>query len=98
MSTLFGMWYARLPTYHGLQSMSVLTFLSARTASLYDFAVIAPLMLIRAFVANMASMKPICPNDWGAIFGAYFFRIWNISAESGPTVGEIRANSLLIQR
>src|SRR5665213_3035227 len=98
MSVLFGMWYARLPTYHGLQSMSVLMFFRARTASLYDFAVIAPLMFIRAMVANFASMKPICPNDWGAIFDAYFLRIWNIRAESGPTVGAISENSLLIQR
>ena len=34
------MWYgSALPTYHGLQSMSVLMFLSFRTAALYDFAV-----------------------------------------------------------
>src|SRR3954447_9831928 len=78
--------------------MSVFWFLSALTAALYDFAVIAPLMLMSALVANFPSMKPICPNACGAIFGAYFFRIWNISAESGPTLGSTFENSLLIQR
>ena len=44
-------------------------------------------------------MKPIWPNDCGAIFGAYFLRIWNISAESGPDLRSRRGeNSLLIQR
>ena len=76
MSVLFGMWYARfLPTYHGLQSMLVLTFLSARTALLYDVAVTSPFTLRSAWVANFASMKPIWPNAWSAIFGAYFFVI-----------------------
>src|SRR5438876_230653 len=98
MSQLLGMWYGRLPTYHGLQSMSVFWFLSAFTAALYDFAVTAPLMLSSAFVANFPSMKPICANACGAIFGAYFFRIWNISAVSGPTLGSTLLNSWLIQR
>src|ERR1035437_956840 len=97
MSVLLGMWYARLPTYHGLQSMSVFWSLRARTALLYDFAVIGPLTLSSAWVANIASMKPICPNDWGAMVGAYFLRTWNISAVSGPTVGATSENSLLIQ-
>src|SRR6516164_173907 len=97
MSVLFGMWYGRLPTYHGLQSMSVFSFANARTALLYDLAVIAPLMLRSASVANFPSRKPIWPNACGAIFGAYFAWIANISAESGPTFGSTLLNSLLIQ-
>src|SRR6476646_4294947 len=99
MSVLFGMWYGRFPpTYHGLQSMSVLTFFSLRTSALYDFAVIGPLTLSSAIVANLPSMKPICANAWGAIFDAYFFRMSNISAVSGPTDGSTLLNSWLIQR
>ena len=40
---------------------------------LYDFAVIGPLTLSSAIVANFASMKPIWPKLWIAIFGEYFF-------------------------
>src|SRR5689334_13992343 len=99
MSVLFGMWYgSAFPTYHGLQIMSVLMFFRLRTARLYDFAVIGPLMLISAAVANLPSMKPIWPNACGAIEGAYFFSIANMSVVSGPCFGSTRPNSLLIHR
>src|SRR5512141_118765 len=78
--------------------MSVFWFFSALTAALYDFAVIAPLMLSSALTANFPSRKPICANACGAIFDAYFFRTWNINAESGPTFGSTFENSLSIQR
>src|SRR6188472_1149643 len=57
-----------------------------------------PLMLSSALVANLPTRKPICANACGAILGAYFVRIWNISAESGPTFGSTFENSLSIQR
>src|SRR2546423_1257821 len=98
MSQLSGMWNGSLPTYHGLQSMSVFWFFRFWTARLYDLAVIAPLMLSSAFTENLPSMKPIWANACGAILGAYFFRIWNISAVSGPTLGSTLLNSWLIQR
>src|SRR5262245_3076280 len=77
--------------------MSLFWFFRFRTAELYDFAVIAPLMLRSALTANFASRKPIWANACGAIF-VYFWRIWNISAESGPTFGSMFENSLSIQR
>src|SRR4029453_13109860 len=96
MSQLLGMWYGRLsPTYHGLQSMSVLMFFSPRTALLYDLAVIGPLMLRRALVANIPSMKPICANACGAIF-VYLSRICSINRVSGPCDAGSRLNSWLI--
>src|SRR5438477_11567820 len=101
MSALFGMWYGRLlPTYQGLQIMSVFTFFKLRTARLYDFAVTAPLAaaLSNASVENFPSMKPIWPNACGAMVGAYFFRIANISRVSGPTFGSMFENSWLIHR
>src|SRR2546423_15392510 len=78
--------------------MSVFWFLSALTALLYEAAVMGPLMLSRAAVANLPSMKPIWANACGAIFDAYFFRIWNISVVSGPTDGSTLLNSWLIHR
>src|SRR5581483_111211 len=78
--------------------MSVFWFLRFLTALLYDAAVIGPVMLSSAAVANLPSMKPICAKACGAIFGAYFLRIWNISAVSGPTDGSTFLNSWLIQR
>ncbi len=55
-------------------------------------------MLSSAFVANFPARKPICANACGAIFGEYFLRIENISAESGPTFGSTFENSLSIHR
>src|SRR4051794_21900690 len=77
--------------------MSVFWFFRFCTARLYDFAVIGPLIESSAFVTNLPAMKPIWANACGAIF-VYFVRIWNISAESGPTDGSTFENSLLIQR
>src|SRR3954452_14476432 len=95
MSQLFGMWYARLfPTYHGLQSMSVLTFLRFRTAALYDFAVTSPFTLMSAAVANLPTMKPISLNACRSIFGAYFVVIARYSTMSG-VVSVRLLNSLL---
>src|SRR6478672_8698163 len=99
MSVLFGMWYGRaFPTYHGLQRMSVWTFFRLRSARLYDLAVTGRFAFRSAVVTNFASMKPICANACGAMLGAYFFRIWNISRVSGPTAGSRFENSWLIQR
>src|SRR6188474_398640 len=78
--------------------MSDFWFLSFTTAALYDFAVIGPLMLSNAFVANFPARKPIWANACGAMLGAYCLRIANISAESGPTFGSTFENSLSIQR
>src|SRR4029079_709787 len=78
--------------------MSGFWFFSFTTAALYDFAVIGPLMLRSAAVANFPFRKPICANACGAMFGAYCLRIANMSAESGPTFGSTFENSLSIQR
>src|SRR5262245_23660523 len=99
MNVLFGMWYGRLlPTYHGVQRMSVFWFFRPRTARLWDFAVIGPLTESRAVVATFPPRKPICGNAPGAMLGAYFLRMLNISAVSGPTDGSTFLNSWPIQR
>ena len=93
MSLLFGMWYGRaFPTYHGLQSMSVLMSFRSRTARLYDFAVIAPLMLSRACVANFASMKPIWAKPAGRSLGEYFLDLEH-QRRVGPDDGSTLLNS-----
>src|SRR6478735_10676459 len=98
MSVLFGMWYGSLYAYHGLQRMSVLTFVSFLTAALYDLAVTGPLTFSSAIVANLPSMKPIWENACGAIVGEYFLRTASIKRVSGPTDGSRLENSWLIQR
>src|SRR3954453_20932953 len=78
--------------------MSVFWFFRPLTAMLYDLARIGVLALISAAGGNFPARKPICENACGAIEGAYFFRIANMSALSGPTFGSTFENSLSIQR